>query len=116
MGVISLDAVNPGMVLAGDVKDRNGRILLSAGSEITEKHLRIFKMWGILSVQIQGSEKEDLSPKATVEIDPIRLQRVEQSVKELFRHNDLNHPFIKELFRLVSLEHLSHPEEISLGS
>jgi hypothetical protein len=58
MGVISLDAIKPGMILAGDVKDRNSRALLSTGAEITEKHLRIFKMWGILEAHIQGESKK----------------------------------------------------------
>jgi hypothetical protein len=116
MGVISLDAIKPGMVLAGDVKDRSGRILLSAGAEINEKHLRIFKMWGILGIPVQGEEKEETHSGAASEIDPDLLREVERKTVKLFCHNDLTHPFIRELFRLVTLENLRRPEEQNRGS
>lgn len=116
MGVLGLDAIKSGMILAGDVRDRTGRVLLSAGSEVTEKHLRIFKMWGILSVQIQGEEREESPLREDAEIDPARLKEAESRVSELFHHNDLHHPFIKELFRLVTLEHLSAREDPHRGA
>ncbi len=111
MGVISLDAIKPGMILASDIKDRNGRVLLSAGAEITEKHLRIFKIWGILEAHIQGEEQEDVHPKTASEIDPDLLREAESRTAELFCHNDLAHPFIRELFRLITLETLRRSEE-----
>ncbi len=116
MGVLSLEAINPGMVLAGDVKDRNGRVLLSAGSEITERHLRIFKMWGILTVQVHGEEKEESPLPMTSAPDLEEIQRVEREVAELFCHHDLSHPFIKELFRLAIFERLSGLEGSNGGS
>jgi hypothetical protein len=116
MGIISLDAIKPGMVLAGDVKDRSGRILLSAGAEINEKHLRIFKMWGVLSAPVQGEEKEETHSNTASEIDPDLLREVERKTVELFCHNDLAHPFIRELFRLVTLENLRRPEDQNRGS
>lgn len=116
MATLSLDAIKPGMILAGDVKDRNGRALLSAGAEITEKHIRIFKMWGIHSAPIQGEEKENAPSRLSSEIDPNLLQEAERKTVERFYHNDLAHPFIKELFRLVTLESLSGLEDQSRGS
>ncbi len=116
MGVLALDAIKPGMILGGDVKDRNGRILLTAGLEITEKHLRIFRMWGIHSVPVQEGEREETPPEGTSGIDPIRVHEAEEKVGYLFRHNDLSHPFIKELFRLAILEALSREEGKVRGS
>lgn len=116
MGVISLDAIEPGMILAGDVKDRSGRVLLSTGAEISEKHLRIFKMWGILTVSVRGEEQEETRSNTDSEIDPDLLREAERKTVELFCHNDLAHPFIRELFRLVTLENLRRPEDPSSGS
>lgn len=116
MGVLSFDAIKPGMVLANDVKDRNGRILLSAGAVITEKHLRIFKMWGVLTVSVQGEGEEDPLSRTPQNVDPEILRKTESRIAELFCHNDLGHPFIRELFRLVILEHLSGLEYPSHGS
>lgn len=116
MGVVALDAIKPGMVLGGDVKDRNGRILLTAGSEITEKHLRIFRMWGIHTVSVRDEIGEEGPQEEASEIDPVQFQVAEEKVKVLFRHHDLNHPFIKELFRLATLEYLAREEGRARGS
>lgn len=116
MGVVSLEALKPGMILAGDIRDRNGRVLLSAGAEITEKHLRIFKMWGIHAASVQGEEKEDSFSKSASEINQDLLHEAERRTAELFCHNDLAHPFIRELFHLVTLENLNRLEDQNRGS
>ncbi|NVL91299.1 MAG: hypothetical protein HWN69_10000 [Desulfobacterales bacterium] len=103
MGIINLEDIQPGMILDAEVKDRSGRLLLGAGSEITEKHLRIFKMWGVTEADIRGIEKEEIAVETAAEIDPLLLQEAEAQGRELFHHTDLEHPFIKELFRLFTL-------------
>ena len=52
MSHISIDQLKPGMVLATDVTDTNGRLLLSKEQSIAHKHLTIFKMWGVPEVQV----------------------------------------------------------------
>lgn len=54
MTVLRLESLNPGMVLSRDVCDRKGRVLLPAGAELTEKHLRIFQTWGVVEADITG--------------------------------------------------------------
>jgi hypothetical protein len=103
MGIINLEDIRPGMILGCDLKDRGGRVLLSAAIEITEKHLRIFKMWGITEADIQGVEKEEIISKATEEIDPALLHGAEAQAGHFFLHTDRQHPFMHELFRLVTL-------------
>lgn len=34
------------MVVGADVQDRHGRLLLGAGTELTRKHLMVFRTWG----------------------------------------------------------------------
>jgi hypothetical protein len=103
MGMISVDNLECGMVLAADVKDRSDRILLAAGQEITEKHLRIFKMWGVIGVSVQGVENEEAAAKAIKAVDPERLKQTEAEMQALFAHANLENPFMKELLRLATL-------------
>jgi hypothetical protein len=103
MGVINLDDIEPGMTLAEDVRDYSGRILLAAGTEITDKHLRIFKMWGITEADIQGLGREDVASSTVSQLDPALIQQAEEQGRLLFRHTDLNDPFTRELFRLFIL-------------
>ena len=103
MGIIHFEDIQPGMVLNSDLKDRNGRILLKAETPITEKHLKILKMWGILEADIQGVEKETVVSKENIEIDPILQKKVETELSQRFCHTNRQHPFMSELFRLLTL-------------
>lgn len=111
MGIINLKDMQPGMILDADVKDYNGRVMLSAGSKLTENHLKIFTMWGITEADIRGIEKEDVAVKAVAQIDPLLLQEAEAQGRELFRHTDPEHPFIKELLRLFTLRMVRRKSE-----
>jgi len=103
MGTINLEDIKAGMILGGDIKDRNGLVLLSAGHEITEKHLKILKMWGIMEVDIEGVTREETISEATSQIDPLLLQEAETKIREQFRHTDMENRFMNELFRLLTL-------------
>jgi hypothetical protein len=108
MGIINLEDIQVGMVLAADIKERSGRVLLAGGSEISEKHLRVFKMWGITEADIKDVEKEEIAASIVAQLDPSLFQDVQSRVREHFRLTDMEHPFIKELFRLVTLRQVRH--------
>jgi hypothetical protein len=101
MGRISLEALRPGMNLASDVIERTGRVLLRAGTEITEKHLDILRKWGVIEVDAVGTTAEapalDLEP-----MDPAILRESEDKARALFRHTDSEHPAVRELLRLCT--------------
>ena len=103
MGVINIEDIRPGMILAESVKDRRGRVLLGEGSGITERHLKILRMWGITEADIQGVEREQVVAQAVAELDASLLQAAEARAQQLFQHTDREHPAIRELFRLCSV-------------
>jgi hypothetical protein len=107
MGKISFEALKPEMKLAGDVIERTGRVLLRAGTEITEKHLDILRKWGVTEVDAEGATvevpAEDLQP-----LDPAVLHEAENRAQALFRHTDSNHPAVRELLRLCTLRLVRH--------
>ena len=100
MGAINLENIQPGMILARDAKDHSGRVLLAAGSQITEKHLRVLRIWGVSEAEIQGVDQEDISDQTASQTDPALLQAAEQNMQELFVFSDKTHPAIVELMRL----------------
>jgi hypothetical protein len=101
MGKINIGDVRGGMVLAADVLDRNGRTLLAKGVEVSDKHLRIFKMWGITEVDIQGVALEDVAAQDAAAIDPATREKAEAMVADQFRFTDPEHPGVKEIHRLA---------------
>ena len=59
MPILNLDDVKPGMTLAQPVYTHQDRLLLEAGRRVSEKHLRIFKSWGVATVAVKGSAAGD---------------------------------------------------------
>jgi hypothetical protein len=103
MGKINIGDVRAGMVLAADVQDRNGRTLLAKGIEITDKHIRIFKMWGVTEADIQGMVLEDVAAHDAAVIDPAMREKAEADTQNMFRFTDAEHEATKELARLSTL-------------
>lgn len=100
MAILNLEDLKPGMVLAADAKHHSGRILLAAGVELTEKHLKVFHTWGLTEADIEGVDPAQLAEQAMEQLDPVVLAEAEQQMKARFRHTDLSHPAVAELFRL----------------
>ncbi len=99
MIVVPTDKIKPGQILAEEVRDINGRLLLSKGHAIEANHIRIFKIWGIPEVNLVGSGYHDDAPDPS--IDPEIIEQIKEGVKTLFCHVDLEHPAIKEVYKIA---------------
>lgn len=97
-GLVSVDDLEAGMLLAEDVRDQQGRLLMPASTELTERHLRAFQLWGIMGVKIRrpGEEPET----AERDVPPELLAEAEAIVQERLRHNNAADPVIAELRRI----------------
>jgi hypothetical protein len=106
MGKLNLDDIKPGMKLEKDVQERSGRVLLRAGTEITERHLNIFRTWGVAEADIESVTREEAAAHAARDLDPEVLKAAEEFVSPLFVHTDSNHAAVRELKRLCVLRHI----------
>ncbi len=100
MGKVAIDNLVPGMVLSGDLRDRNGRLLLKAGTELTERCLYLLHTWGAVEADIENGGDDREPPGGREQIDPELWASLEKEIAPLFRHTDINHPAIKELMRI----------------
>ncbi len=110
MGKLHIDQVTSGMVLAGEVTGRNGRLLLAAGVELTAGHLTILQTWGIREVDIEGVGEEGGVGIASLPLEITPEQR-DQAMAELlpfFRHADLEQPAMNELLRMAAIRQVRH--------
>jgi HD-like signal output (HDOD) protein len=98
MTVVPTHKLRPGQILAEDVRDVNGRLLLARGNKIGKSHLRIFKIWGISEVFI--ADRSGNGDKNKPEMNPDMVEQVQKNVKRLFHRMDLDHPAIKEIYNL----------------
>jgi HD-like signal output (HDOD) protein len=99
MGRISIDTIEPGMVLASDLIHSNGRFLLGKGVVLDTNHLRTLKIWGIHSVEVEGLDEENPALPED-KIDPAILNAAKESSNLRFSECDLNHPFLQEMFHI----------------
>jgi HD-like signal output (HDOD) protein len=99
MNAVQTDKLKPGQILAEEVRDINGRLLLAKGNEIQPNHIRIFKIWGISEVTIAGTEspKDRIDPELDLEL----VEQARESMRILCRHLDMEHPAVKEIFKLA---------------
>jgi len=89
------------MILSEDVRDINGRLLLQKGQKIKANHIRIIKKWGVTEINVVGTPADEL--KTASQTAPDKIEGIERETRRIFKHVDLNHPAIKELFRLSVL-------------
>lgn len=94
MEKVSVSDLKVGMIIAEDVKDKNGQLLLPAGLTVVEKHLDVVRSWGIEEVAIESGSKEEEKP-----LDPQIVARAEKELGELFKFTDRNQPVMGELFQ-----------------
>ena len=98
MYAVPTDKLKPGKILAQEVRDISGRLLLARGNEIGDNHIRIFKIWGVSEVTVEGPAQGN--EKFDPEFNPEIFEQVIETAKTLFRHADLDHPVIKKIFNL----------------
>lgn len=88
------------MVLAQDVRAGTGVVLLGAGVEITERHIQIFRSWGVNEVDVEGGDREALNTEILLKLDVEKRAQIEGELDRLFQHNDPRDPIIEELRRV----------------
>jgi hypothetical protein len=98
MGTINIGDVQVEMVLAKDVTNINGQLLVPKGIKISEKHLTLLQAWGITEVEIEGVSREDVASQTAAQIDPQILAEAEACMVDIFQHANREHAAVKELF------------------
>ncbi len=85
------------MVLAADLMDKRGRVLIPAGKELVEKYVNALPAWGVTQLEVEGDEALDTG----VEVEPWALEAAEKQIDELFSKTNRAHPAIEQLVLAV---------------
>lgn len=91
--IVPMEELKTGMILLKEVRDMSGRLLLGKGEAVADRHLRIFRAWGVTEADVQepaqAPQEEAPASRKEPEFDP--------RILALFKHADLDHPFMKQL-------------------
>ncbi|MBB5021507.1 hypothetical protein [Desulfurispira natronophila] len=113
MPTLRLKNLETGMVTASDVFDQSGRMLFPAHTEISAKHIKVMKTWGVNEIEIVGDadEQDTLGPHTPI-VDPAVMAAAEERTQMLFRFNtNEDDPLVAELKRLCLQRLLSQLSE-----
>ena len=102
MGRISIDNLQPGMILDEDAL-AGGNTLLTAGSTLSAKHIDILRSWGVMDVDIKGITNTEIGAGEMEQFDIEQVTTFENQLRPLFALNDEKNPFISELLRISTL-------------
>ena len=84
-----ISSLEPGQIISRDVYNTNGRKLFTTGHTITEKTLRILKIWGIRNVYLCEEPAEVIVSKADKNKLALPVKNSTSAIKALFVWNDI---------------------------
>ena len=85
--------------LRAEAIGRNGKVIAPAGTQLTEKHLRRFKTWGVIELDVDDAGSAGRAGDSSGPKKPIDKSAVIGELRRRFRHNRPHHPLIKALAR-----------------
>ena len=112
MPTVRIGSITEGLVLSCDVKDLNGRLLLRQGVVISDRHIKLFKSWGVTEVEVVSLPTVEVSSAQLTPEEKAAFEMKSSSSTELmniFARNDLNHPMIRELFEICVARKAKQP-------
>lgn len=103
--MMNLDDVREGMVLGADVTTPTGRLLLRAGTVLTDKHIRLLAANGVTGLDI--GERPPTAARPTRR--RMTADEIDSHLLRRFGHHDAGHPLVSELKRICR-DRLNRPE------
>ncbi len=113
MTTLRLEKLKEGMLLEQDVKDFQGRTLLTKGTQLTSRSIKNLKAWGVTEAHISEDASNSGNGNPTLEIDPEVLSSAKKEMKELFKHSNPDNSAIKELQRLYIFKKIKQNSKAS---
>lgn len=101
--LINTDNIEDGMVIAKDVLNNNGFVIIPAGMKLSDRHKRVLKTWNVSQLYVVDEDSDDNPPIITTEIRELCIQSIKQKVRwlpELEIENDLIESIIQRLATL----------------
>ena len=103
MGVIRVksEELQPGMVVAREVKNLDGMLLAPSGCQLSERQIGILQTWGIAEIEIEntGEAQGDTDPLSL--LPPGKLEQITAELKARFWQADTLSPLQLEIYNLM---------------
>lgn len=103
MPKVKIDGLQEGMIVAADVRNIDDMLLLPAGAELSARHLKVLRSWGITEVTVEASHQAEDASDPLRRLPPEALARMEAALRETFHNFDPAQALPQTVFRLMLL-------------
>ncbi len=93
---ILIHELKEGILFSKDVTSPNGQLLLKKGIPVTDKHIKAFKMWGILEFEVEGEEGATQSTPLSFSAEI--LTQSDALLQKHFFGSDLSNPVLSKIY------------------
>ena len=101
MASLDLKELRPGLIVAKQVKDLHGVLLIQEGTVLTEKNVLLLKSWGVDRVWVQEDPHEEKSTEKNAAGEMAEI--VEREVNQKFL-DVLDEPVMVEIMRVAQIQ------------
>lgn len=96
------ESLQPQMVVASDVKNIDGMLLIPAGAALTERQIDILQAWGVTQIDVQASAGVEAdSGDPLTKLPPEVLAKWTEEAKALFWKLDESNLVEAEVLKLM---------------
>jgi len=100
MGILTVNDLKAGMILAQAAKNKNGTVILGEDGELTERHINAFRAWGVTEVDIKGIDSNQVVQDAMDALSSDVVASIERELETLFPPFEDN-PVMEEIYTIV---------------
>ena len=98
---VKLEQLQPGMMVARDVKNIDGMLLLPAGCELSERQIGILEAWGVAELDVEASPETVLSHDPFAGLSPEQVVQLTAELRARYWKPDDFGPVPAEIFKLM---------------
>jgi hypothetical protein len=91
------------MVVAREVKNIDGMLLIPAGCELGERQIGILQAWGVSEVEVEASQELAKSHDPLAQLPPETLAKITADLRARYWKPDEFGPVPAEIFKLMLL-------------
>jgi hypothetical protein len=100
---VKAEELQPGMVVAAEVKNLDGMLLAPSGCELSERQIGILQAWGVAEVDIEASEEAAKAHDPFAQLPPETLAKITADLRARYWKPDDFGPVPAEIFQLMLL-------------
>jgi len=95
------EQLKEGMIVARDVKNIDGMLLVSTGTTLTTRQIGILQTWGVAEIEVEsaGESQDGNDPLAL--LPPEKLAQITAELKARFWQSDALSPVQVEIYNLM---------------